>query len=50
MKYPNFREEKKLWRKRYTRIAGLDEAGRGSLVGPVVSAAAMVKKIKNQKI
>ena len=29
MKYPNFREEKKLWRKGCKIIIGLDEAGRG---------------------
>ena len=29
MKYPNLREEKKLWKKRFKRVAGLDEAGRG---------------------
>ena len=36
---PNFREEKKLWRKGYKKIAGLDESGRGPLCGPVVAAA-----------
>jgi len=39
MKYPNFREEKKLWRKGYNFVVGLDEAGRGPLAGPVVAAA-----------
>ena len=29
MKHPTFQEEKKLWRKGYKRVAGLDEAGRG---------------------
>ena len=43
MKYPNFREEKKLWRKGYKRVVGLDEAGRGPLAGPVVAAAVMIK-------
>ena len=43
MKYPNLREEKKLWRKEYKRVAGLDEAGRGPLAGPVVAAAVMLK-------
>jgi ribonuclease HII len=43
MKYPNFREKKKLWRKGYKRVVGLDEAGRGPLAGPVVAAAVMIK-------
>jgi len=39
MKYPNFNEEKKLWRQGIKIVAGLDEAGRGPLAGPVVAAA-----------
>jgi ribonuclease HII len=39
MKYPNFNEEKKLWKKGYNIVAGIDEAGRGPLAGPVVAAA-----------
>jgi ribonuclease HII len=39
MKYPNFKEEKKLWKKGYNFVAGLDEAGRGPLAGPVTAAA-----------
>jgi len=52
MKYPNFSEEKKLSKKGYKFIAGLDEAGRGPLAGPVVAATVMIldyKKIKNIK-
>ncbi len=45
MRYPNFREEKKLWRKEYKRVVGLDEAGRGPLAGPVVAAAVIVRQI-----
>lgn len=37
-----FTEEKKL-KKKYSRIAGLDEAGRGPLAGPVVAAAVIVR-------
>ena len=47
MRYPNLREEKKLWRKGFKRVAGLDEAGRGPLAGPVV--AAVVSLIPNSK-
>jgi ribonuclease HII len=36
-------EEKKLWRKRYKYVIGLDEAGRGPLAGPVVAAAVTIK-------
>ncbi len=55
---PNFNEEKKLWKKRYKRIAGLDEAGRGPLAGPVVAVAVAInpklkilspKQTQNQK-
>ena len=42
MKYPNFSEEKKLWKQGYKRVAGTDEAGRGPLAGPVVAAAVMI--------
>ncbi len=44
MKYPNFNEEKKLWRKGYRVVVGLDEAGRGALVASVVAAAVFIKK------
>lgn len=36
---PNFNEEKKLWKAGHKSIAGLDEAGRGPLAGPVTAAA-----------
>jgi len=44
MKYPNFREEKKLWEKKYNIVIGLDESGRGPLAGPVVAAAVVVRQ------
>lgn len=63
MKYPNFRDynpptasshslrslapEKKLWRKGYRYVVGLDEAGRGPLAGPVTAAAVMIKMSKS---
>ncbi|MDI6603021.1 MAG: ribonuclease HII [Patescibacteria group bacterium] len=37
-------EEKKLWKKGYKRVIGLDEVGRGALAGPVMAAAVIVKK------
>ncbi|MFA5729925.1 MAG: ribonuclease HII [Candidatus Paceibacterota bacterium] len=50
-------EEKKLWKKGYKYVAGIDEAGRGPLAGPVVSSAVLIlekdfkhaKKIKSVK-
>ena len=50
-------EEKKLWKKGYAVVAGIDEAGRGPLAGPVVSGAVFIaekdfkeaKKIKSVK-
>ncbi|MFH1451496.1 MAG: ribonuclease HII [bacterium] len=38
-KYPNLQEEKRLWKQGFVAIAGLDEAGRGPLAGPVIAAA-----------
>ena len=49
MNKPFFKEEKKLWKKGYKRIAGLDEAGRGPLAGPVVAAAVTFFRIQNTK-
>ncbi len=47
MKYPNLKEEKKLWKKGFKYIIGLDEAGRGPLAGPVVVAGVLINpKIK----
>ena len=48
----HLREEKKLWKKGYKKVACLDEAGRGALAGPVVAAAVFINsklqfKIKN---
>lgn len=36
--------EKKAWEKGYTYIAGVDEAGRGPLAGPVVAAAVILPR------
>jgi ribonuclease HII len=37
MKLPNFSFEKRLWKKSFKYVAGLDEVGRGSFAGPIVA-------------
>lgn len=37
--YPTLEYESAFWRDGFTLVAGLDEAGRGALAGPVVAAA-----------
>lgn len=37
-----FEIERKLWREGFRRVAGVDEAGRGPLAGPVVAAAVVL--------
>ena len=46
MHHPYLKEENKLWKKALKRVAGLDEAGRGPLAGPVMAAAVMVNAEK----
>lgn len=41
---PNLKFEKKLWKTKLSFIAGLDEAGRGCLAGPVVAGAVILEK------
>lgn len=36
---PDLVQETQLWQRGFVRVAGLDEAGRGALAGPVVAAA-----------
>lgn len=38
----NLKYEQKLWQRGYAQVAGLDEAGRGPLAGPVVAAAVCI--------
>ncbi len=45
MKYPSLKEEKKMWKKGFKRVACLDEAGRGPLAGPVTAAAVIIRKL-----
>ena len=42
LQIPSFAEEKLLEAQGYQRIAGIDEAGRGALAGPVVAAAVIL--------
>lgn len=37
-------EEKRLWKKGYALVVGIDEAGRGPLAGPVVAGAVLINK------
>jgi len=49
----NLREEKRLWKMGFQRVACLDESGRGPLAGPVVAVAVVINskfKIKNTKL
>lgn len=39
---PHLEHEAELWGQGYRRIAGIDEAGRGALAGPVVAAAVIL--------
>ena len=41
---PDFSREKKLFKKGYENVAGVDEVGRGPLAGPVVAAAVIFSK------
>ena len=44
--FPSFREEKKLQRRGFKLVAGLDEAGRGPLAGPVVASAVVLERFR----
>lgn len=41
---PSFDREQQLWAQGYCSIAGIDEAGRGALAGPVVAAAVIAPR------
>ncbi|MEZ4870338.1 MAG: ribonuclease HII [Caldilineaceae bacterium] len=43
------REEMRLWNAGFVRIAGIDEAGRGALAGPVVAAAVVLPPQSEQR-
>lgn len=40
--WPTLQQENLLWQSGYHQIAGIDEAGRGALAGPVVAAAVIL--------
>ena len=42
--HPMFSYERKIWDDGISFIAGIDEAGRGPLAGPVVAAAVIILK------
>lgn len=44
MDHPTLEHEARLWLAGYATIAGLDEAGRGALAGPVVAGALVLPK------
>jgi len=46
MNYPNFKEEKRLLKRGYKVVVGIDEVGRGPLAGPVVACAFCLKRTK----
>lgn len=50
MTHPTFNEEMRLKKKGYGAIAGVDEAGRGPLAGPVVAAAVIISGSAYQDI
>lgn len=43
---PDWRVEKRLWRRGARRVAGVDEVGRGPLAGPVVAAAVVIPQTR----
>lgn len=47
MRYPNFREEKKLYRSGNKIVVGIDEVGRGPLAGPVIACAVFLKNYQD---
>ena len=44
---PSLEYERAFWRDGFLHVAGLDEAGRGALAGPVVAAAVILPRIEH---
>lgn len=49
MEYPSFYFERRLWKKGYRVVAGVDEVGRGCFAGPIVAAAVAFAPMANGK-
>jgi len=47
---PSLKYEKRLWRRGFKYVAGVDEVGRGCFAGPVVAAAVVLAPITNYKL
>lgn len=49
---PSLKEEKRLWKKNFQYVVGLDEVGRGAFAGPIVAGAVVFSKniIKNKNL
>lgn len=47
--FPTLEFERAFWRDGFHFVAGLDEAGRGALAGPVVAAAVILPHIENSE-
>ncbi len=48
-KSPGLKIEKRLWKKGFHHLGGIDEAGRGALAGPVYAAAVILPNIPKLK-
>ncbi|MBT3323372.1 MAG: ribonuclease HII [Anaerolineae bacterium] len=44
-KYPDLKIEKRLWKKNFINLGGIDEAGRGALAGDVAAAVVILPNI-----
>ncbi|HCI05619.1 MAG: Ribonuclease HII [Parcubacteria group bacterium GW2011_GWC1_45_9] len=47
---PDFKQERKVWQYQKKLIIAVDEAGRGSLAGPVVAGAFFIKKVNSKPL
>ena len=45
-KLPNFSFEKRLWRRGFKFVVGIDEVGRGAWAGTIVTSAVVFPKLK----
>jgi ribonuclease HII len=46
-RYPDFRYERQLWKKKFKFVAGVDEVGRGCFAGPIVASAVALAPMTN---